>query len=92
MDMKRTDDAATAAAKVQRKNPEQQSQSAAPLAPAFSFFPELASSYHASNTLQESLVKMSRDITQESKKVGLLRLPHRRVNPAPLPLCNPSKP
>ena len=91
--MKRTGDTATAAAKVQRTNPEQ--PSAAPLAPAFSFFPELASSYHASNTLQESLVKMSRDITQESKKVGLLRFPHRRASPAPRlfnELSNPNPP
>jgi hypothetical protein len=65
--MKRMADAAeSSAAKGQRKNSEQ--ASVAPLPPAFSFFTELAATYHASNTLQESLVKMSRDITQESKK------------------------
>jgi hypothetical protein len=72
--MKRSSDSAeTSAAKGQRGNPEH--PSAPPLPPAFSFFAELATTYHASNALQESLVKMSRDITQESKKVSFLARP-----------------
>lgn len=70
--MKRNGDTIAAAPgfKTQRKNAEQ--PPAPPLPPSFEFFSELAASYHASNTLQEALVKMSRDITQESKKVGFL--------------------
>jgi hypothetical protein len=75
MEMKRNGDtAAGPAAKTQRKTSDQ--LPAAPLAPAFAFFPDLAASYHASNTLQEALVKMSRDITQESKKARVLLSAH----------------
>ena len=86
MEMKRNGDAIAAApgTKTQRKNADQ--PPAPPLPPSFEFFSELAASYHASNNLQEALVKMSRDITQESKKVrALLRDPH-RVQPLSAPL------